>query len=267
MTEPEKLIACCDDIFEKMKKFYESHQQSCTGFNFSYSPKKSWAAMPNILLLTYHPAPQENEQPQIPSGPWPKNNTLFTPSLWPRKLFSERLLTIVAEIASCKEGREYKPSMDKVNLETFVNANVVVASFVPFRTKFPKQQDLVKFSKEQYWCPIFQCWQPKLIIAVGDAPFTGIQETLKDMGWDVPQVPDIPVNTFSSDKLHGPCTKNYNYRACKCTSPNLHTMHLLGVVSPSAPGFCGYPRKSRPIPKEPAPIQEFLKMELKHIAF
>lgn len=266
MNEPGKLIARCEDIFEEMKKFYESHQQSCTGFNFSYSPKKSWEAMPNILLLTYHPAPQEDDVLKPHQVLWPEKNDFFNPSVWKRRTFPEGILTITAEIASFKEGSDYKPTMENTKLENFVNSNMVIASFIPFRTPKPTQ-DLENFSKEQYWCPIFQYWQPKVIIAVGDEPFNGVQETLKNIEWNVPEAQKIPVDTFVSDKIHGPCTKNYYYRVCKCTSPNLHTMHLLGVVSPSAYGFCGYPRKSRPIPKGPAPIQEFLKMELKHTDF
>ena len=268
MNDAKELISCCWDSFEEMKKFYQQHRESCTGFNFSYSPKKSWDAMPSVLLLTYHPAPHKNESPAnpqpAPPSPWPGDNELFKPDLWPNSLFPVRLLTMAAEIALRKEGIDYTASVDNEPLEKFVNHNMVVASFVPFRTTEPNKED-IHFSKEQYWGKILQFWQPKVILAAGDKPFAFVQDVLKGLGFAVPQEQCISVNTFPSDAIHGPCTRDYKYRVCRCTGQHRHTIHLLGVPSPSAPGFCGYPRRSRPFPKGPAPIQEFLKTELEHI--
>lgn len=271
MNEPEKLIACCEDIFEEMKKFYESHQQSCTGFNFSYSPKKSWEAMPNILLLTYHPAPQEDDVLKPHQILWPeKENDFFNPSVWQRRTFPEGILTIAAEIASCKEGIDYKASMDNTELKDFVDVNMVLASFVPFRTTTAGQQDLVKFSKEEYWGEIWQRWQPELIIAAGDSPFDYTGQVLKQLGWDGKVLTEAPTWKFGTRKdKHVPRSQG-RYRIDFFTNTaSGKKIYVLRVPSPSAnwptpdnPNTnYGYP-DSRLYAPNLAPVQDFIRKAL-----
>lgn len=276
MNDPEKLISRCLDIFKEMEKFYGNHKDTCTGFNFSYSPKESWEAMPNVLLLTYHPQPHKNESPEnpqpSPACPWPEPpepNDFFNPSRWEGLLFPERILTIAAEIASCKDGINYTASMDNKTLEKFVDTNMVLASFVPFRTANPRQKDLVEFSKEQYWGEIWRLWQPGLIIATGDYPFGGTERVLRQLGWDVRVLTESPTWKFGTRKNKATPLSKGKYKIHVCTDASSgKNIYLLSVPSPSAEkqmrGNCGYPDAELYVPNK-APIQDFIGNALYYI--
>lgn len=276
MNDSEKLMARCDDIFEEMKKFYESHQESCTGFNFSYSPRKSWKAMPDVLLLTHHPQPHKGEAPQTDrDSPWPakEENDFFNSSVWKRRTLPERILTIAAEIASCKEGIDYKASMDNTELKDFVDVNMVLASFVPFRATEAGQQDLVKFSKEEYWGEIWQIWQPELIIAAGGSPFKYTGEVLGQLGWDGKVLTEAPTWKFGTRKdKHVPHSQG-SYRIDSFTNTaSGKNIYVLSVPSPSANWGTddnpntnyGYPDARLYVPNL-APIQDFIRKALFYI--
>lgn len=273
MDDSEKLLTRCRDILAEMKKFYEMHRDTCTGINFSYSRRASWAARPNVLLLTHHPQPHRKEMPKPdPASPWPKRNDFFVPDNWKTKnlwSFAKRVLAIAAQLASCKEGIEYIPSMKNEDLETFVDTNMVLASFIPFRTTKPRQQDLVEFSKNQYWGEIWRLWQPKLIIATGDYPFGRAEQVLRQLGWDVRVLTESPTWKFGTRKTKDTPLSKGKYKIHVCTDASSgKNIYLLSVPSPSADkqmrGNWGYPDAELYVPNK-APIQDFLGKALYYI--
>lgn len=271
MSPSEELLSRCWEIFGKMTEFYNNHRDSSTGFNFSYSPEQSWAAMPHMLLLTHHPWPQEDDELKPnPDSPWPARNAFFDSSHWNTKrlwTFAERILTIAAEIAACEVGIHYKASMENnTELEDFVNANMVLASFVPFRTKTPTEED-IHFSKEQYWSPIVELWQPELIIAAGDYPFGHMEEVLKQSGWHIREITEEPTWKFGTRINKDVLRSNGTYKIHVCAKePAGKKIYVLSVPSPSA-NFgdkehhesvnYGYPDPTLYIPNK-APIQDFI---------
>ena len=257
MNDSEKLIACCNDIFEEMKKFYESHQQSCTGFNFSYSPKKSWKGMPKVLLLTIQPS--GDGKPYVPPSPWPLGNDFF--KRLDCKTFQKRLLSIPAEIARYKEGHPFEPSWKNKDLETFVDNNMVLASFIPFRRNSKNTRHWTKeemaFAKERYWGRILELWQPEMIIAAGDTPADEIKDIFQKMSWTVTEKSIRDIMKFQLSRII-PFLDKFNLYICmgdKVMKPT----YLLHVPNLAARGTTPFPRIIDPYPPNGAPIQIFLR--------
>lgn len=260
MNESEKLLWCCRKIFADIKKFDEKHRAVCEGFNFSYSPEESWKNSTNILLLTIKP--KGDGALAIPASPWPLKNDFFTPLR--DAAFQERLLTIPAEIARNKKVPVAEPYWNDNGLETFVDRNMVLASFIPFRTR-PRQKDkdwekeMLHFAQVRCWARILQVWQPRLILAAGRVPYTGIRAIFEHMSWDIFKEP-VPDGPGPEDCL--PAFNKKKFHICRCETSSRKTIYLLGMPNPSAQGPTVYPRKTNPYPPGEAPIQKFLRAAL-----
>lgn len=287
MNGSEQFLSIMENkIFNEMMGYYKKHAKQCTGFSPSCSLRTSWAAMPRILVLTHYPHPHKRELQDEQEAQdkhvsqhritclWPdgfqnaNRNAIFVTDNWENKSFHERLLLILAEIANCttRTGKGYIPSLTDNNLETFVDSHMVVASFVPFRNASDDKawiSEREQFAKEQFWGPIFEIWQPEVIIALGNRPFYGAVDTLKS--WlslarhgEGPE--SVNVSQYPTADVHGPCKGTF--RSWSCPLRSGRTIHLLGIPSPAAPGHYGYPSKTASAAAR-APVQDFLKERLK----
>lgn len=260
MKDSEKLLSLCWNIFEDIKKFDERHRTMCEGFNFSYSPEESWKTSTNILLLTIRP--KGDGTPAVPPSPWPLTNDFFTPLK--DQVFQERLLTIPAEIARNKNVPVAEPCWNDKGLEAFVDRNMVLASFIPFRTR-PEIQDkdweeeMLHYARAHCWARILRVWQPRLILAAGRVPYTGIRDIFEHMSWDIFQEP-VPDGPGPEDRL--PALYKKKFHICRCETSSRRTIYLLGMPNPRAQGPTVYPRKTNPFPPGEAPVQKFLRAAL-----
>ena len=260
MNGTADLKQLCDTIFKEMDKFANEHRTVCEGFNFSYSPEDSWKISTNILLLTIKPKGEGN--PCIPASPWPRKNDFFT-HLWGAS-FQERLLTIPAEIARHKKVPVTEPYWRDKGLETFVDSNMVLASFIPFRTR-PKtenkdwEKEMLEFAQTRYWARLLAVWQPHLIITAGRDPDKWVRQVLENMSWTVSPQP-LPVASSPQDTL--PDLYRGMFHISRCTHSSGKSIYVLGVPNPKAQGYTVYQRKKNPFPPNQTPIQKFLRAAL-----
>ena len=260
MNANAQLRALCWRIFKKIRRFDEAHRKFSEGFNFSYSPEKSWKASTNILILTIQP--KGDGLLCGPQAPWPDTNDFF--SHLEDSLFQERLLAIPAEIARHKKVPVTEPYWKDKGLETFVDSGTVLASFIPFRTRAEVRdrawrEERLAFARAQCWAPLLQAWQPRLIIAAGRIPYTGIRAIFEHMSWDIFKEP-IPVDV--SPEGSRPALYQKKFHICRCETSSRKTIYLLGMPNPKAQGPTVYPRKTNPFPPGGAPIQKFLRAAL-----
>lgn len=260
MNANDQLRALCWQIFKKIQRFDAAHRKFCEGFNFSYSPKESWKTSTDILLLTIRP--RGEGQLSIPDAPWPATNDFFTPLK--DKTFQERLLTIPAEIARNKKVPVAEPYWNDKGLETFVDRNMVLASFIPFRTR-PNikdkdwEEEMLHFAQVSCWARILRDWQPRLILAAGRVPYAGIRAIFEHMSWDIFREP-VPDGPAPADIL--PPLYKSKFRILRCVTSSRKTIYLVGMPNPSAQGPTVYPRKTNPFPPGEAPVQKFLRAAL-----
>lgn len=274
MNDSETLVDFMEkQISDELMVHYRGHKEQCTGFIPSCSQRPSWDCMPRILVLTHYPHPFKNEKRGKITCLWPEDirnvhrNAVFVAENWESRLFHERLLLILAEIANLTPGtgKTFTPSISDSGLETFVDSHMVVASFVPFRSTSNDKAWIAereRFAKEQFWGPIFEKWRPEVIIALGNRPFYGMADLLQsrfslsrlDAGLESASISHSP-----TADLHGPCKGSFRSWACPLRSGE--TMHLLGIPSPAAPGHYGYPGPTAAASAR-APVQDFLKERL-----
>lgn len=260
MNANDQLRALCWQIFKKIQRFDEAHRKFCEGFNFSYSPEESWKTSTDILLLTIRP--RGEGQLSIPDAPWPATNDFFAPLK--DKTFQERLLTIPAELARSRECHVTEPLWRDRGLATFVDSSMVIASFIPFRTR-PEVKDRdwreegLTFAQTQCWARILRDWQPRLILAAGRVPYAGIRAIFEHMSWDIFREP-VPDGPAPEDHL--PPLYKKKFHICRCETSSRRTIYLVGMPNPSAQGPTVYPRKTNPFPPGEAPVQKFLRAAL-----
>lgn len=196
MNANDTLKTLCWRIYRKIERFDEAHRRFSEGFNFSCSPEESWKTSTDILLLTIQP--KGDGTLSIPTAPWPNTNEFFTP---PRDAtFRERPLAIPAELARSRKLHVSRPLWQDKEFEGFVDSRMVLASFIPFRTR-PEVKNRewrevrLAFARTECWAPILRAWQPRLIIAAGRVPSTGVRAIFEHMSWDIfrEPVPDGPV--------------------------------------------------------------------------
>ncbi|MDE6733911.1 MAG: hypothetical protein K2J64_00400 [Desulfovibrio sp.] len=260
MNADAQLRELCWQVFRKIQRFDADHRKFSEGFNFSYSPEKSWKITTDILLLTIQP--KGHGQISIPAAPWPATNDFFTPLK--DKTFQERLLTIPAELARSRKRPVTAPLWRDRGLETFVDSSMVIASFIPFRTR-PEvkdrdwREDRLAFAQAQCWARILRDWQPRLILAAGRVPYVGIRGIFEHMSWDIFREP-VPDGPAPEDHL--PALYKKKFHICRCETSSRKTIYLLGMPNPSAQGPTVYPRKADPFPPGEAPVQKFLRAAL-----
>lgn len=259
MDANDELRALCWQVFKKIQRFDAAHRRFSEGFTFSYSPEESWKTSTDILLLTIQPKGEGHLS--IPGAPWPATNDFFTPLR--DKTFQERLLAVPAELARGRKRPVTEPLWRDRGLATFVDSSMVIASFIPFRTR-PEARDRdwreerLAFA-QQCWARILRAWQPRLILAAGRVPSTGIRAIFEHMSWDIFREP-VPDGPAPEDKL--PALYKKKFHIWRCETSSRKTIFLLGMPNPSAQGPTVYPRKANPFPPGEAPVQKFLRAAL-----
>lgn len=261
----------CEKIYEDIKQFAREHAHETTGCNFTYTEEKHWSAEKKILLLTVNPHAEPNEKPCIPDLAWPDEN----PFLDKRFNFGIKppILTILAEIAKHKTKNPGIPaSCGNEELAKFVNDNVILASYVPFRT--PGQANITdamwEFAHTAYWSKILQIWQPELIVTTGNEPYKAIKRFYRQMSKRVPKALHSRVSDYHDTAVMPPSSGHYHI--CNCRYPVKINTYLLGVPHPAnhrkekgRSTNWGYPDPK--IFRAEAPIQKFLAKALKSINF
>lgn len=266
-----ELKKVCEEIFKDMKQLDADHRLESCGFHFGYSPEDSWRPDTKVLLLTLNPQARDTTTNRnsliIPDSPWPEKNAFLDPGN-PFDIKRDILL-IFAEIARHMADRDIKISYEDAKLQEFVDTQMVLASYVPFRTnsKADIAPPMWDFAKNNYWNRILELWQPELIIAVGADPFAGMKTLYSEMGWVVPKkAPQEPIRAYHDKKYES----KGNFRFCDCTHPRSGAKTvLLGVPHPaykqhSGGKNCGYQDPEHPdlFPPEQAPVQLFLRKRL-----
>lgn len=279
-----ELKKVCKEIFKDMAQKNTELGEKSYGFHFTYSPEKSWRPDTKVLLLTINPQSKDvrtnQDTPFVPETPWPKDNDFFRPN---NKFdIKNRILTILAEIASHKLGQKVGAACENETLKNFVNDNVVLASYVPFRTRSTGKdsltQEMMDFAQEKYWSKILNIWHPELIIATGNIPFDNLIGFYQRMQWSVPKPIRKEIYEYHTQDIF-PLSSGH-YSSCHCTHPSGKATHILGVPHPSAHfprrrkatdtkiwgSNYGYPDPKH-YPSDEAPIQKFLREQLNNIDF
>lgn len=267
-----ELKTLCEKIFKDMVQKNTELGEKSYGFHFTYSPEKSWRPDTKVLLLTLNPQSwdgrERRHKPIIPSSPWPGSNAFLDR----KKSFPVKndILTILAELGRAWTGRELEADCEDEALQKFVDDNVVLASYVPFRTPSGRPKDLPRemkrFAKENYWNRILPAWQPELVIATGTFPFNGLWRILKKMTGQKAPVEERKVSDYQAPDTGPRCRGKY--RVCTFTSPSGKGTRLLGVPHPAASfGLFGFPTMDGRFGRENAPIQNFLREELEKIPY
>lgn len=272
-AEPKEL---CKTIYEDIKDYARKHHDETTGCNFTYTEEKYWSSEKKILLLTLNPHANRNEPRCIPTSPWPDTNAFLDKKT--NFGIKDNILTILAEIAKHKTGDSHiVASCEDEKLAGFVNDNVILASYIPFRTPGAEgiTKDMKIFARKKYWSKLLQILKPEVIITTGNYPFDRIRIFLKKMGCTLTDEEPVRTCTFHPQDLIPPSSGKY--KTCHCQHPTGKTTHLIGVPHPAANRVeknpvikystnWGYPDPNRYPPNE-APIQKFLREKLKHINF
>lgn len=265
-----ELKKVCEEIFKDMEQKNTELGEKSYGFHFTYSPEKSWRSNTRVLLLTLNPQSwdvrERRHKTIVPSSPWPKDNDyLDRENIF---LVKNDILTILAAIGRSWTGRELKASCEDAELKKFVDGNVVLASYVPFRTPSGSPKDLPRemkrFAKEQYWNRILPVWQPELVIATGRFPFDGIHSILEKASGQKAAMEERKVSEYQAPETGPRCRGKY--RVCNFTFPSGKNTRLLGVPHPAARfGLFGFPTQDGRFGPDTAPIQKFLREELEKI--
>lgn len=260
MNADTTLKTLCWQIFRKLQRFDEAHRAFSEGLDFSYSPEECWKTSTPILLLTIQP--KAEGALCHPASPWPPANELFTPLR--DKIFQERLLAIPAELARGSQLHLTRPLWQDKSLAAFVDSHMVMASFIPFRTR-PEvknrdwREERRDFARAECWAPILQAWQPRLILAAGRVPYTGVRAIFEHLSWDIFREP-VPDGPAPGDCL--PPLYKKKFHVCRCVTSSGKTIYLLGMPDPKAQGPTVYPRKADPFRPGEAPVQKFLRAAL-----
>ena len=260
----------CEEIFKDMRKFDAEHRRESWGFHFGYSTANSWRTDTKVLFLTLNQQARnmitKKNELITPDSPWEKTNAFLNPGN-PFGIKMDALL-IFAEIARHMADKNIKTDYEDRKLQEFVETQMVLASYVPFRTnsKPVAKSPMWDFAKTCYWNKILKIWQPGLIIAVGSDSFSGMKALYSEMGWKVPKnTPPEPVSDYHPKGYE---TKG-NFRSCICSDPSSGKQSLLLCVP--HPAYkkhcgknCGYQDPEHPdlfLPKN-APVQLFLRKML-----
>lgn len=272
MNGTANLKKLCKDIFQEMTRENEELGEKSYGFHFTYSPEKSWRPDTRVLVLTLNPqswdVKERRHETVLPSSPWPeKNEYLDRENIFPVK---NDILTILAAIGRSWTGQALAASCEDAELKKFVDDNVVLASYVPFRTPSGRPKDLPaemkQFAKEHYWNRILPVWQPELVIATGTFPFDGIRSILTKLAGQKAAVEERKVSDYQAPDTGTRCRGKY--RVCDFTFPSGKHTRLLGVPHPAASyGLFGFPTQDGRYGQENAPIQKFLREELEKYPF
>lgn len=268
-----ELKELCERIYEDIKQFAQEHADATTGCNFTYTEEKYWSAEKKILLLTVNPHAEPNEEPCIPELPWPDENAFLAKDS--KFGIKDRILTILAEIAKHKTNNpNISASCEDEGLKKFVDDNVILASYVPFRT--PGQGDIThemwEFAKNKYWSNILLMWQPELIVAVGRETYKGIKQIYRQMSKKIAKVWPSRVSDYHDADVTPPSSGHYYI--CDCRFPTEKPTYLLGLPHPANCGSrkergrstnWGYPNID--LFRNEAPIQRFLGKALSCIRF
>lgn len=271
-----ELKGLCEMIYEDIKQFARDHADKTTGCNFTYTPEKHWDAEKKILLLTLNPHANKNEPRCIPDTPWPGTNAFLDKHT--RFGIKDNILTILTEIARHKTGNpKIAASCDDGELTEFVNNNIILASYIPFRTAGAGgiTKDMQIFAENNYWSKILQIWEPELIITTGNVPFDKIRSFYEKRGYTITDSGPERTCTYHPQDLVPPSSGTY--KACQWQHATGNTTHLIRVPHPAAnrreknpvikySTNWGYP-DSRRYPPNEAPIQKFLREKLKSIDF
>lgn len=268
-----ELKKLCETIYEDIKQFARDHALETTGCNFTYTEEKYWDAKKKILLLTVNPHAEPNEEHCIPDWPWPDKNPFLAKGF--NFGIKDRILTVLAEIAKHRTGNpDIVASCEDGELARFVDNNVILASYVPFRT--PGQADIKhemwEFAKNNYWSNILPVWQPELIVAVGRETYKGIKRIYRQMSKKIAKVWPSRVSDHHDADVTPP-SSGYYY-VCDCRFPPEKPTCLLGIPHPANCGSrkeqgrstnWGYP--NRDLFRNESPIQRFLGNALNRIRF
>ena len=271
-----ELKELCKTIHEDIKQFARNHADQTSGCNFTYTPEKYWSAEKKILLLTLNPHAEPNEESCIPDSPWPDKNPFLANDF--NFNIKDGILTILAEIAKHKTGNpDLVASCKDEELARFVDDNVILASYVPFRTAGQGgiTKDMKMFAKNNYWSKILKILEPELIITTGNYPYDRIRSFYKKWGHTITDSEPERTCTYHPQDLVPPSSGTYH--ACHWQHSTGRTAHLIRVPHAAAnwreknpvikySTNWGYPDPKRYPPNE-APIQKFLREKLKSINF
>ena len=272
-----ELKKACEEAFKDMRQFDAEHRDKSWGFHFTYSPEKSWRDDTKVLLLTINPQSWDMETNSnklfIPNSIWPDNNDFFAP---PDFKIRKPILTLLREIAIHKKimGVKGAEQLEKnIILNSFVDENVVIASFVPFRTPSSTSRylpnSMKQFSEEKYWNKILQIWRPNLIITIGGIPFDGIQNIFEKTLNQRPEPEEKPGSDYPLENTKTICSGVY--KSCdyafppSAEHPAGNTVHLVGLPHPSKKfGWMGFPTKTL---KDSAPVLQYIREKLAEMNF
>lgn len=259
----------CNEIFKEMSDVNKAIQNESHGFHFSYSPEKSWKPNIKVLFLTLNPQSSDgNGQNKdiIPTMPWPRENEFLEEANKFR--IKKNALVILAEIAGAVLGKNIDPVCSNEDLRNFVDENIILASFVPFRTNSSSEitKPMKEFAIEKYWNKLLPILQPNLIITTGSEAFSAIKKLLEMQSGQKSQIHEKKVCDFHSPDINPSCKGIY--KRCDFKMPSGKVTHLIGIPHPAAKfGRFGFPLKNGAFGSGNAPIQKFLREELKKIAF
>lgn len=184
----------------------------------------------------------------------------------------------MSEIARHKTGdQKIAASCDDDKLIEFVNHNIILASYIPFRTAGAHgiTKGMQIFAKNNYWSKILQIWKPELIITTGNYPFEQIRSFYEKWGYSIADSEPIRTCTYHPQDLIPPSSGTY--KASHWQHSTGKAAHLIRVPHPAAnrreqspvvkySTNWGYPNP-RLYPANEAPIQKFLREKLKNINF
>ncbi len=137
------------------------------GFNLTYSPEDTWNEKTKILVLTINP--KANQTRIIPESPFPDEHDFFREGN-PFKI-RKPVQGLFWELSNIYQPNESDEPLKK-SLE-FASNNIAMASFVPWRSE--KSGEITEsqwdFAEREIWKPLFDIWEPELIIQIGRQPF------------------------------------------------------------------------------------------------
>ncbi|MCH5277610.1 MAG: hypothetical protein J1E80_07220 [Desulfovibrionaceae bacterium] len=153
MSEDQKLHQVAKKIFEKMMAYPSPY-----GFNFSYSPERSWDGRAEYLFLTINPQAKEHDKLVTKQILWPEDNDFFTENDNNTFQIKKPVQAICYELSRLAHIRECEKASPLEAAKIFTNNHMILASFVPFRTENEKDIDenMKQFAQNEYWGEIFK---------------------------------------------------------------------------------------------------------------